>query len=93
MTKAEFITAVQERFNADLNKPRLSKDAINHAVECVFDVVRTSVRHNGGFTWRGFGSFKAKTRAAKKGRNPQTGETVEIPAKQTVAFKPHPDFV
>lgn len=93
MNKAEFITAVQERFNADLNKPRLSKDAINHAVECVFDVVRTSVRREGGFTWRGFGNFKAKQRAAKQGRNPATGESITIPAKTTVTFKAAPDFI
>ncbi len=93
MNKAEFITKVQEMFNSDLNKPRLSKDAVAHFTECVFEAVATSVRGSGGFSWRGFGTFKTKVRAAKKGRNPKTGEAIEIPAKSTVTFKPHPDFV
>lgn len=43
MNKAEFITKVQEMFNSDLNKPRLSKDAVAHFTECVFEAVATSV--------------------------------------------------
>ena len=36
----------------------------------------------------GFGSFTVKERAARDGRNPQTGETIKIPARRVVSFKP-----
>ena len=40
----------------------------------------------------GFGSFKVKSRAARKGRNPQTGATITIKASKTVGFKPSSDL-
>lgn len=40
-----------------------------------------------GINLAGFGSFKRSTRAARAGRNPKTGETIQIPASQKVAFK------
>jgi integration host factor subunit beta len=41
-----------------------------------------------GIEIRGFGSFRVKDKAARKGRNPRTGETVLVPAKKVAAFKP-----
>lgn len=45
------------------------------------------------YTIAGLGTFNVKVRAAKKGRNPQTGEVVDIPEHKAVTFKPSPNFI
>ena len=52
------------------------------------DDIRTALKEKGQVTIRGFGTFTVKTRAARKGRNPATGEPVDIPAQDTIHFKP-----
>lgn len=81
--KATLIEKVQGI--ADLNKKQATE-----AVEAVFDGIRESLEAGESTTIVGFGTFSAKHRAARKGRNPQTGEEIDIPAANVPAFKASP---
>ncbi|MBB5172900.1 HU family DNA-binding protein [Texcoconibacillus texcoconensis] len=81
MNKTELINAVAEQ--ADLSK----KDATS-AVDAVFDVITDSLTKGDKVQLIGFGNFEVRERSSRKGRNPQTGEEIEIPASKVPAFKP-----
>jgi len=81
MTKAELIEKVLTA--ADLNK----KEA-EAAVEAFFDSIIKSLRDGEKIELRGFGSFRLRSRGARVGRNPKTGEKVNVPAKRIPYFKP-----
>ena len=57
------------------------------AVEAVFEGIQEGLKKEGKVTLVGFGTFEAKKRDAREGRNPQTGETVKIPARIAASFK------
>lgn len=86
MTKAELIDAVVQ--NAGV--PDLTKKATGEILDAVFEAVKDSISADGRFSAPGFGTFSVKTRLARSGRNPRTGETIEIPASKSVGFKPAP---
>lgn len=65
----------------------LSKKDADAAVNAVFSVIEGEVAKGEKVTVTGFGTFERRTRAAREGRNPRTGETIQIPAQQTPAFK------
>lgn len=81
MNKTDLINAVAER--SELSK----KDAAK-AVDAVFDSVMDSLARGEKVQIIGFGNFEVRERSARKGRNPQTGEEIEIPASKVPAFKP-----
>ncbi|WP_280768234.1 HU family DNA-binding protein [Salipaludibacillus daqingensis] len=81
MNKTELINAVAE-------KSELSKKDATSAVDAVFDVITGSLQNSEKVQLIGFGNFEVRERAARKGRNPQTGEEIEIPASNVPAFKP-----
>lgn len=81
MNKTDLIAAVAER--TELTK----KDAGN-AVNAVFDLISETLASGDSVQLIGFGNFEVRDRAARKGRNPQTGEEIDIPASKTPAFKP-----
>ncbi|BCB04539.1 MULTISPECIES: HU family DNA-binding protein [Bacillaceae] len=81
MNKTELINAVAEA--AELSK----KDATK-AVDAVFDTIQNSLANGDKVQLIGFGNFEVRERAARKGRNPQTGEEIEISASKVPAFKP-----
>ncbi len=81
MTKADLIEKVITA--ADLNK----KDA-EAAVEAFFRAIIQSLRRGEKIELRGFGSFRLRSRGARVGRNPKTGEKVNVPAKRIPFFKP-----
>lgn len=56
-------------------------------VDAVFDTITAALRQQETVTISGFGSFVAKTRAARDGRNPATGATIKIPERTAVTFK------
>jgi DNA-binding protein HU-beta len=56
-------------------------------VDAVFDTITGALRNQQTVTISGFGSFVAKSRAARDGRNPATGATIKIPARTAVTFK------
>ncbi|WP_417291708.1 HU family DNA-binding protein [Cohnella cellulosilytica] len=81
MNKTELIAKVAEL--ADLSK----KDA-TQAVDAVFDVISEALQSGDKVQLVGFGNFEVRERSARKGRNPQTGVEIEIPAGKIPAFKP-----
>jgi len=80
MNKTDLVNAVAEK--GDLSK----KDAAK-AVDAVFDSVMDSLKDGEKVQIIGFGNFEVRDRSARKGRNPQTGEEIEIPASKVPAFK------
>ena len=80
MNKSELVASVAEV--AELTK----KDA-EKAVNAVFASVQKALVEDDKIQIIGFGTFEVRTRAARKGRNPQTGETIEIPASKNPVFK------
>ncbi len=83
MKKSELIDRVAE-------KAEISKAAAARAVEAIFDTtsgaISEAVRAGGQVAIPGFGRFRTKTRAARKGRNPQTGAEIDIPERTVVQF-------
>ena len=57
-------------------------------VDNVFDTLAVAIKKNKRFSYPGFGTFVIRTRKARTGRNPRTGETLKIKASKTVGFKP-----
>ena len=80
MNKSELVASVAEV--AELTK----KDA-EKAVNAVFASLQKALVEDDKVQIIGFGTFEVRTRAARKGRNPQTGETIEIPASKNPVFK------
>ncbi|MEO0884089.1 MAG: HU family DNA-binding protein [Pseudomonadota bacterium] len=66
----------------------LSNADAGAAVDAVFDAIADSVKKREKVSIAGFGTFEAKTRGAREGRNPATGEKIKIPEKTSAAFKP-----
>jgi integration host factor subunit beta len=81
MTKADLIDEVSRL--AELTR----KDS-EVIVETIFDSVVRSLRAGDKIEIRGFGSFRTRQRKPRMGRNPKTGERVEVPAKKIPFFKP-----
>lgn len=88
MTKAELINTVNSRC-ADIDID-LTKKATGEILDIVFDVVASAIDNERRFSYPGFGTFTVKHRKAREGRNPRTGEPIQIPASYTVSFKPSP---
>ena len=86
MTKQELI----EKIHSNYRKYDLSKTAINEIVDSVFNTISDAVRKNKRFTYPSFGTWTVRTRKARTGRNPQTGEKISIRASKTVGFRPAP---
>ncbi len=80
LMKADIIDSVAKK--ADLSK----KDA-GAAVEAFTTTVQDALKKGNSIGLIGFGSFEVRTRAAREGRNPQTGEPLKIPKKKVPAFK------
>ena len=81
MTKAELVEEVARA--AELNK----RDA-DVIVETVFDSIIGALHNGEKVELRGFGSFRTRERGPRRGRNPKTGEPVDVPAKRVPYFKP-----
>ena len=79
MTKTEFIDEVAER--AGLTK----KDA-SAAVDAVLETVEGALKRGSDVTFSGFGKFSVSARAAREGRNPATGEKIQIKASNVPKF-------
>ncbi len=79
MNKGELVDAVAEKAN-------VTKKQAEAALTAVFDVIQSSVAAGDKVTLVGFGSFEARERQAREGRNPKTGEAMTIPATKVPAF-------
>jgi DNA-binding protein HU-beta len=83
MNKAELIDSVLKNLGKDT-----TKRAASEAVQAVLDAIAAGVRRERVVQLIGFGTFKVTQRAARKGRNPKTGETIKIKASKSVRFSP-----
>ena len=80
MNKAELVEAIAE--NADISK---AKAAL--ALDGMIDTITQALKNGDTVSVIGFGSFVVRDRAARTGRNPKTGETIQIAASKSPAFK------
>ena len=80
LNKAELIESVAEEFD-------VSKAEATRILSLVFDKITSALVEGTKVSLAGFGTFESKLRAARTGRNPQTGEAIEIKASNTVGFK------
>lgn len=85
MTKADLIAKVA-------SKGDVSKKGVEKIVDNVFMSLTQAISKEGRFAYPGFGTFTVKKRAARMGRNPQTGQSIKIPASKSVGFKAAPAF-
>lgn len=74
--------------NKVAEKTGLKKKDAEVAVNSVFGVIEEALAAGEKVQVIGFGTFETRTRSARSGRNPQTGETIAIPASTVPAFKP-----
>lgn len=79
MTKADLIDAVASEVG-------ISKKAAAEAIDSVFSHVTKALKKGKKYTHVGFGTFSVVKRAAREGRNPQSGATIKIPARNVVKF-------
>lgn len=87
MTKAEFVDQVVKSAGVELSK----KDAAG-VLDTIFSAISQTIRDENRFSYPGFGTFTVKERSARKGRNPRTGDAIDIKASKTVGFKPAPSL-
>ena len=69
-----------------------TKTAAREAVETVFQTIMKDCKRSGEIQIPGFGKFSVRKRAARMGRNPQTGQSMKIKASKSVGFKPAAAF-
>lgn len=74
--------------NIVADKADISKDKANEVINAITDEITSALVREEAVSLIGFGSFNCRSRSARTGKNPQTGEPIEIPASQTVGFKP-----
>lgn len=78
MTKGQIVSALAD-------KTGLAKKQVNDLLAALTDLAYKQAKV--GFTWPGVGKLVVVNRKARKGRNPQTGETIKIPAKKVLKFR------
>lgn len=80
MNKAELIEVIS-------NEAGITKAKAKEVLEVTLGSIQQGINKSGKVTLKGFGNFTKTARKARTGRNPQTGEAIEIPAKEVVKFK------
>jgi nucleoid DNA-binding protein len=80
VTKADFVKVLKEKAGIETTAKAEA------AYEALFGVIADSLKEGEPVTIIGFGTFKVSVRSARKGRNPQTGKPMDIPASKTVKF-------
>lgn len=84
MNKAQLIEVVAQK--------TATKKEAQMAVETIWETIRNSLKKKEDVTISGFGTFRVKQTKARTGRNPKTGETIQIPAKKKIAFRAAKDL-
>ncbi|MCK9229466.1 MAG: integration host factor subunit beta [Syntrophales bacterium] len=82
MTKQQLVESLRDRL------PDYKPGDLAIAVDILFDSIRDALIEGDRIEIRGFGVFSVKTRKPRVGRNPRTGESVFIPERRTLLFKP-----
>jgi len=81
MTKADIVSEVYEKVG-------LSKKEATDIVETVLDTIKDTLKSGETVKIAGFGNFVIRDKGARKGRNPKTGDNIEITPRRVVTFKP-----
>jgi len=81
MTKGELVDQIA-------SGAKITKSQAQSALNTFIDATTKTLKKGDKLTLIGFGTFDVTKRSARKGRNPQTGQTINIPAKKVVKFKP-----
>lgn len=90
MTKADLISQVAQAMAK--NNPECSKRLIGDVLDTCFTMMAKGIKKDKRFSYPGFGTWTAKMRKARKGVNPQTGQSITIKASKTCTFKPSVEF-
>jgi DNA-binding protein HU-beta len=85
MTKEKLIEQIADRLNG-------TKKSAAQAVDAMLESMQDALSNGDEVRLTGFGSFQVTQRQQRRGRNPQTGEEITIPANKTVKFKPGKDL-
>jgi len=86
MTKAELINLVQKEHK------EFTKKSIACILDTAFKVIQNSVHSESRFSYPGFGTFVIRNRKSRTGRDPRSGDEIQIKASKTVGFKPAKSF-
>jgi integration host factor subunit beta len=81
MIKADLINQISKEMN-------ISKQEAESGVNLFFQMIKDALQRGEEIELRGFGSFRFRQRQARSGRNPRTGEPVQVPPKKVLYFKP-----
>jgi integration host factor subunit alpha len=81
MTKADLVEIVYEKVG-------LSKKDSQDIVEALFDTIKASLKDGEKIKISGFGNFILRDKRPRKGRNPQTGDDIQISARRVLTFRP-----
>ena len=81
MTKADIVETIYERVG-------FSKKESAELVETIFEVIKEALVKGEKVKFSGFGNFVVREKNARKGRNPQTGEEIQLAARRVLTFKP-----
>jgi len=81
MTKADIVEVLH-------NRTGFSKKESSEAVESILDILKEVLEHGEKVKLSGFGNFVIRSKEVRKGRNPKTGEEMEISARSVLTFKP-----
>ena len=80
MNRAELVSKIAE-------ESKLTKKASEQALSSMINAISTELKKGGKVQLVGFGTFEVRTRAARVGHNPQTGDKIKIPARKAPVFK------
>ena len=81
MIKADLINKIAKEMN-------ISKQEAETGINLFFETIKEAILRGEEIELRGFGSFRFRQRGARAGRNPRTGEPVQVPPKKVLYFKP-----
>ncbi|OYX65203.1 MAG: integration host factor subunit beta [Sphingomonadales bacterium 32-64-17] len=82
MIRSELLQSLSE------DNPDLRTEEVEQVVDLFFDEIAQRLSEGGRVELRGFGTFSTRQRDARNGRNPRTGDSVDVPAKKVPYFKP-----
>lgn len=80
LTKADIVDFIYEKTNKN-------RAEIKELVESILSIMKTSIKKDHNLLISGFGKFEAYSKKPRKGRNPQTNETITLPARKVVVFR------
>jgi len=81
MTKVDIVESIYEKVG-------FSKKEVAKIVEYIFDIIKESLINEDKIKISGFGNFVIRKKKSRRGRNPQTGDDIEITARRILTFKP-----